>query len=253
MDQGSRVVDALSMCVFVNSCVNTNSQPSMYQIAREQRQHGLAGQLRSTIVELAVTDPSWCLSYDKLLDYLRDTGMSLRHPEAISMNQSTVSYRPVFISDFLISPSQASLVLRSQASHLGAEDSLARDLDLVAAVIGAEIWMAALDKDSLAYAASQGPDASSSAAAILARVCGSGIETMPIDPDWPSLRFPMEHVLEALSHARSWCDCVLGKESWAEVARRVVTDLGYFALGGTKTHDASLLLGVRMLDIKPLT
>lgn len=59
--------------------------------------------------------------------------------------------------------------------------------------------------------------------------------------------------MEALSHARSWCDCVHGKASWAEVTRRVVTDLGYFALGGRKTDDTSLLLGVRIMDINPLT
>jgi hypothetical protein len=158
---------------------------------------------------------------------------------------------PIFIESSSFELREAAATILRQASHLGAEDLGASDLDLVSAVIGAEVWLAAVDADNLAYAAAKGPDAIASAAALLARACGQGVSTMPLDPDWPTLRFPQQQIISVLEHCRAWSDRIVGEHAWSEVTARVVTDLAFVAGGGTKTHDASLLLGIRMLDISP--
>lgn len=227
------------------------NQPSIYQIALERPEPGLAGRLRVVIAQVAVSDPTWCQTYDALVEATKVSG--LRHPETYVLEHDAAQREPVYIVSSSFELREAAATILRQASHLGAQDQGASDLDLVSAVIGAEVWLAAVDADNLAYAAAKGPDAISSAAALLARACGQGVSTMPLDPDWPTLRFPQQQIINVLEHCRAWSNHVLGEHAWGEVTARVVTDLAFYAGGGTKTHDASLLLGVRMLDINPHT
>lgn len=227
--------------------LSVTNQPSIYQIALEAPQPGLAGRLRVVIAQVAVADPVWCRTYDALVAATERTG--LRHPETYVLESEQAPAGAVFLTDLTMDPREAAATMLRQAQHLGAEDLGASDLDLVAAVIGAEAWLAALDADNLAYAAAKGPDAIAAAAALLARACGHGVTTMPLDPDWPTLRFPLDRVIDAVRRGRAWSDAVLGVDAWSEVTARVVTDLAFHAGGGTKTHDASLLLGVRMADL----
>jgi hypothetical protein len=223
------------------------AQPTIYQIALEEPAAGLAARLRVVIAKVAVEDANWCRTYETLIEMLGEK--NLKHPEMYVVEKGTRYNGPILLTSPESGPLDAATVLHQQAAHLGARGGCASDLDTVAAVIAAECWMAALDCEDLAYAAAKGPDAIASAAAILARVCGEGVLPMPLDPDWPTLKFPMEKLLDAARRGRAWSDRILGEAAWGEVVARVVTDLGWFAGGGTKTHEASLLLGVRMHEI----
>jgi hypothetical protein len=224
-----------------------NAQPTIYQIAMEEPVAGLAGRLRVVIARVAVEDTNWCRTYETLIEMLGE--QHLKHPEMFVVEKGTRYNGPVLLTSPDVDLSTAVSVLHKQAHCLGVPRGPVNDLDLVSAVIGAECWMAALDCEDLAYAAAKGPDAIASAAALLARVCGEGVLAMPLDPDWPALKFPMEKLLDAARRGRAWSDRILGVDAWDEVVARVVTDLGWFAGGGTKTHEASLLLGVRMREI----
>lgn len=224
-----------------------NAQPTIYQIALEEPAGSLAARLRVVIAKVAVQDTDWCRSYETLIGVIGEN--DLKHPEMFIVEKGTRYNGPILLSSPDVSVEDAAVVLHQQAAYLGVRGCAAGELDTVAAVIAAECWMAALDCEDLAYAAAKGPDAIASAAAILARVCGEGVPTMPLDPDWPALKFPMEKLLDAARRARAWSDRVLGEDAWNEVVGRVVTDLGWFAGGGTKTHEASLLLGVRMASL----
>jgi hypothetical protein len=226
-----------------------NEQPSIYAIAAETPSATLASRLRVTIAKVATSDPEWCRTYDNLIEATSAGG--LRHPEMHVFKQRALWTGPVYLADASVSVRDAAETLLMQAERLGADDTAASDLDLVSAVVAAEVWLAVGDADNLAYAAAKGPDAIASAGAILARACGQGVALMPFDPDWPSLRFPLDHLPAVVGLARAWSDCVLGVHAWGEITARVVTDLAYHAAGGTKTHDASLFLGLRMLDIPP--
>ena len=227
------------------------TQPTIYQIALEEPSGGLASRLRVVIAKVAVQDAAWCRSYETLLASLHEAlgEGQIRHPEMFIVEKGTRYNGPVLVTGSDIDIETAARNVLEQAACLGAPRGLVSDTDLVAAVTAAECWMAALDCEDLAYAAAKGPDAMASAAAILARACGEGVLPMPLDPDWPACRFPMEKLLDAARRCRAWSDRVLGEDAWGEIVARVVTDLGWFAGGGTKTHEASLLLGVRMQDI----
>jgi hypothetical protein len=221
--------------------------PNIYEIAKEAPGTGVASALRTTIARIATEDPRWRQTYDRLIEV---TGEEiLRHPETVHYPSETeIRYRPVYLTDEHVPVETAAEVLLRQAGLLGVE-GCGEDVAVVAAIIAAEVWMAALEADDLAYAAAKGPDAIASAAAILARVSGHGVAAMPLDPDWPSLRFPQENVIQALRHARNWAETQGFAGDWANITAMVVTDLGYFAAGGSKTHEAALLLGVRMPEI----
>lgn len=223
------------------------AQPTIYQIAMEEPTAGLAARLRVTIAQVAVQDTNWCRTYETLIEMLGEK--DLKHPEMFVVEKGTRYNGPVLIKHPDTDPGAAAAILLKQAACLGAPRGPVDDLDMVAAAVGAECWMAALDCEDLAYAAAKGPDAIASAGALLARICGEGVLPMPLDPDWPALKFPMEKLLEAARRGRAWSDRVLGADAWNEVVARVVTDLGWYAGGGTKTHEASLLLGVRMPSI----
>jgi len=227
------------------------TQPTIYQIAMEQPLGGLASRLRVVIAKVAVADASWCRSYETLLTSLVEAlgEGQVKHPEMFVVEKGTRYGGPVLVTTPDVAPADAVRCLLEQAGCLGAEQGPVSETDTVAAVVAAECWMAALDCEDLAYAAAKGPDAIAAAAAILARACGEGVQTMPADPDWPAMRFPMDKLLDAARRCRAWSDRVLGEAAWHDVVARVVTDLGWFAGGGTKTHEASLLLGVRMHEI----
>jgi hypothetical protein len=223
------------------------AQPTIYQIALEEPGRELAAQLRVTIAKVAVQDAAWCRSYETLIEMLGEK--DLKHPEMFVVEKGTRYNGPVLVKGVDTGIEEVGGTLLKQAACLGAVGGGADEVDTVAAVVAAECWMAALDCEDLAFAAAKGPDAIASAAAILARVCGEGVVPMPLDPDWPTFKFPMEKLLEAARRCRAWSDRVLGEAAWNEIVARVVTDIGWFAGGGTKTHEASLLLGVRMSDI----
>lgn len=222
---------------------------TIYEIAEETPSSGAASVLRCVIARIAVEDPRWRATYDRMLE--SQTGPVLEHPETVTLATDTESvYVPVFLTDPSISPREAAATMVEQAAMLGTPDQHATTAELAAAVLGAEVWMAAVNADNLAYAAAKGPDAIASAAALLARATGNGVDVMPLDPDWPALRFPQQNVLRAIEHARRWVSNNRLDHLWDAVGAMAVTDLAYRATGKSKTHEASLLLGVRMEQLR---
>ena len=218
---------------------------TIYDIAKETPSAEIASVLRCVIARIATEDPRWRTTYDRLLE--SQAGSDIKHPESVILaGEAVVQYQPVLLADLSADPMSAAAGILEQAEMLGAADRLASDNDIAAAVIAAEIWMAAVGADNLAYAAAKGPDAISSAAAILARVTGNGSDVMPLDPDWPSLKFPQNNVLLAAEQARRWVHQNGLDQHWPTITATVVTDLSYKARGSSKTHEAALLLGVRM-------
>jgi len=219
--------------------------PTIYDIAKETPSAEVASVLRCVIARIATEDPRWRTTYDRLLE--SQAGSEIKHPESVVLaGESSAEYQPVLLDDLSLDPFAAAEGIREQAEMLGAEDREGSEIDVVSAVIASEIWMAAVGADNLAYAAAKGPDAISSAAAILARVSGNGAAVMPLDPDWPSLKFPQSNVLLAVKRGRLWVSQNGLDADWPTITAAVVTDLSYRARGGSKTHEAALLLGVRM-------
>jgi hypothetical protein len=235
------------VCERRTETIFVKTQPTIYQIAMEHPGVSLADRLRVIIAKSAVEDPTWCETYDALLEAV--AGQGVQHPEMFTLENGTRYEEPVLLADMSRKPADVVEALQVHARDLGADVSFVDDLDAAAAVVGVELWMASLETTHLSYAAAKGPDAIAAASALLARACGEGVPMMPLDPDWPSLRFPMEKVLAVASRARAWVETHLDGDAWAEVTYRVVTDLAYMAGGDTRTHEASLLLGVRMIDI----
>lgn len=222
--------------------MNAPARVSIYDIAAERPRDGIAGDLRVNIARHAAAEAEWAHLYDRFLAKT-PTG-PLRHPENITMPVTRV-WAPTF-TEIGASLETSTATLSEQAQLLGAHPTVPIDaVELTAAVVAAEIWFAAVDADDLAYAAAKGPDAVSSAAAILARVSGHGVTTFPFDPAWPSLTFPLDGVLVAAAHCRAWAEHILDGDRWNDVLARVVTDLSWRVGGGSKTHEAALLLGVR--------
>ncbi len=127
------------------------------------------------------------------------------------------------------------------------------DLDLVSAAVALEIWSSVfyLDKWSNAWrcAGIEGPDALNSLSAIIARSLGKGVPCMPFDPDFPKALFDTKIFFNTIRLCRGFVSRTLGDSEWPEVVIRVVSDLGYAALGNSRSHNAALLAQLCMLQI----
>lgn len=129
----------------------------------------------------------------------------------------------------------------------------ATDLDLVSAAVALELWSSVFYMDiwqgAIKCAGIQGPDAVNSLSAIIARGFGHGIPCMPFDPDLPNLNFQSKLFFNTIRLSSDFVRCILGSTAWPKVVYNVVNDLGYSALGGSRTHNAALLAGLCMLQM----
>lgn len=134
------------------------------------------------------------------------------------------------------------------AENIGVACEFATDVDLVSAAVALELWSSVFYMDvwqgALKCAGIEGPDAMNSASAILARAFGHGLPCMPIDPDFPDVNFESKILFSAAGMCKEFSDRTIGKDAWSRVTSNVVSDLGYRAQGKSRTHNASLLLGM---------
>lgn len=129
----------------------------------------------------------------------------------------------------------------------------ATDFDLVSAAVALELWSSVFYMDiwegAIKCAGIEGPDAINSLSAIIARSFGHGVPCMPFDPDLPKINFNSKIFFNTIRLCREFVVCALGNSAWPKVVNNVVNDLGYAALGGSRTHNAALLAGISMQQI----
>lgn len=222
-----------------------------YQIAVQDPGSEKADLLKIRLAALAVKNSTWCDMYDEILsgcDQLQVANM-----ENIATRRDTHDeYEPVLLTTLELTSGEAIRPLVELVEVLAPSQGVseaANELDRLAAVIAAEIWLAALLANHPIDATSKGPDALNSIGAILARASGSPVPSMPFDPSLPSMRFALHRVVQAARRGRLWLGIHHDASQWEEIAFRVVTDLSYGAGGNSKTHDAALFLGHHILEI----
>lgn len=111
-------------------------------------------------------------------------------------------------------------VLRARASRAGLELRPASTVDLAAAVVAVDSWMAVLRTPTLDQPARHGRAAVRALAAALSRSAGHGGPVEPVEPCGAT-----DDLLDlAAGHAR-WAAAILGVESAAEALRRSASDL----------------------------
>jgi len=135
----------------------------------------------------------------------------------------------------------------------GVDPGFCSDVDLVSAAVALELWSSVFYMDvwegAQKCAGIEGPDALNSFTAIVARALGSGVACMPLDPGLPHVNFESQILFTTARLCRDFSDRNLGEASWPHVVENVVSDLGYRAIGKSRTHNASLLLGLCLLNI----
>jgi hypothetical protein len=121
----------------------------------------------------------------------------------------------------LQSPTAAAALLRARAAAAGAGVVQATEVDLVAAVVGAEGWMYAFGTDSLAVPVRHGGSAVSALAAILTRAAGlAEVHSVPVLAAASS----DAKVLRRLEMLADWSERMIGEEA-PEALRRAAGDL----------------------------
>jgi len=101
--------------------------------------------------------------------------------------------------------------------------------DQLAGMVAAEIWLNAMNTDSLGVAASAGPDAVSSLGAIMARVTGHGEEARALPGSNTKLVMPTEHIelaVLSIEHNLKRFEHLV-PDAWDSIVGKVVTDLLY--------------------------
>lgn len=145
-------------------------------------------------------------------------------------------------------------IFDSLADELGIVTEFATEIDRVSAAVALELWASVFYMDlwqgALRCAGIEGPDALNSLSAILARAFGQSVPCMPLDPEFPSINFESKIFFNTVSLCREFVEHTLGEDSWPQVVNNVVSDMGYKAQGKSRTHNASLLLGLTTLNIR---
>jgi hypothetical protein len=229
----------------MEASAESGPRPGIYQLVLDGAGDDLASLLRYRIAEEAIDDPKWREVYDRV----SDAGGPL--PEQLNLPRRT--WRPDMV---LLRPGlssvEAGAPLWVRILELRETVALRNEVDVVAAAVAGELWLAAHVTSSFNAAAAYGPDAATSLAAILAR----GVSERPSPPPGmpsaqPSDRFNLEWLEPFVSRIERWVATyeLLGREYWPEIVARVVADLGHGAYGGSITHEVSLALASREIRL----
>ena len=224
----------------------TIRQTTIVEIAARENPENLAESLRIEIARLALDNPDWAESYRRMLESMTDN--ALFHLEVCFVDEDLRSAPSRVVLESGDTTLDRALGVFDHARRIFAIDHATEDqCDLVASVVAAEMWMTALDRSCFGSAAASGPDAVSAAAAIIARFAGQPVNTMPVDPEWPTMVRPLQAVAAAERHCREWVETHFGPFMWMDVAPLVANDLSWGAESSSKTHEAALLVGARFL------
>lgn len=215
---------------------------TLYAVVLEGPGTELSGSLRYKMAEEAIQDDHWRGLYDNLVD------IGGEHPETsmaiLRMTQNLVPPEPgcTFLGGWWGDPMSAATPLRSRASELGERpDATVSPLDLCAAVVGSEMWCAALGTSNLMRASSFGVDAVSALSAILARASGSPAE-INVRPADTTGEKPWANVVSSvILHAHLRATRLVGPRMAAEAVTLAAQDLAWGATAVSATALASAL------------
>jgi hypothetical protein len=215
------------------------TRPTVYEMVIDGEGDTVVSRICYRIADEAASDPAWRAVYDSVID------SGLPYPETVVFWGRPPLEPGVALVASGDSPTQRAGMLWSRLIELGIQpDNTADsnvDSDTVAAVVAAELWLAALAAPNLNGAASYGCDAVNSLAAILARSIGEPASS------WAPLAAAdglagQAAVEQAIRRCRAWVERVLGVDAWGEIRDLAAGDLAYQAKGGSLTYQAAQLL-----------
>ena len=208
------------------------------------------GAILSNILKMLKIDPSWMSVRSKIIKKYP------ANPENLPYPGPDKEYKEGIVIVGLPETNLDTVedIFNSYSLTLGLETTFTTDLDRVSAAVALELWSSVFYMDqwqsALKCAGIEGPDALNSLSAILARGFGQSVPCMPFDPDFPNINFESKILFNTVKLCREFVEHTIGETSWPQVVNNVVSDLGYRAQGKSRTHNASLLLGMCMLYIR---
>ena len=208
------------------------------------------GAILSSILKRLEVDPAWMSIRSKIINKYP------ANPENLPYPGPEKDYREGMV---IVGPQQTDLetveaIFSEYARVLGVATEFTTDLNRVSAAVALELWASVFYMDrwqgALRCAGIEGPDALNSLSAILARAFGQSVPCMPFDPDFPNVNFESKILFNTVNLCREFVEHTIGDALWSQVVNNVVSDLGYRAQGNSRTHNASLLLGICMLHMR---
>lgn len=216
------------------------ARPNLYQFVLDGPGTTLRQRLRYRLANEAITDPTWREHNDPKID-----------GELLALEQQEF-FRPRAPKpgQVLLTPDcsavEATRLHWVRLIELGEPITCppADQLDLVAAAVAGELWLACHGAADFNAAAFLGPDATTTLASLLARSMGEGVTPDGLPDERPSVGFSDAPVLAAADAAERWVRRYphLPAGSWQPVLRRVVTDLRADTAGDSAASEAALVV-----------
>lgn len=203
----------------------------------------------SSILTLLQSDPAWLLVLKKVLKRYP------RHLERLPYPGPDEDYKEgqIIVNVPGSDISTARDIFNSLACTLDISTSFVSDADIVSSIVALEIWASVFYVDSwdeiISAAGIEGPDAVNALGAILSRAFGTSMPCMPFDPGFPDVNFESLILLRTVSSAKEFVKNTIGEHMWPQVSQCALSDLSYGALGGSRTHNAALLLALCINNI----
>lgn len=203
----------------------------------------------SAILHLLSSDPAWLVVLKKVLKRYPQHLERLPYPGPDKDYKEGQLIVNVPGSDI----STARDIFNSFACTLDISTSFVSDADIISSIVALEIWASVFYVDSsdliISAAGIEGPDAMNALGAILSRAFGTSMPCMPFDPGFPDVNFESLILFRTVSSAKEFVKNTIGEHMWPQVMQCAISDLSFEALGGSRTHNAALLLGLCIANI----
>ena len=203
----------------------------------------------SAILHLLSSDPAWLVVLKKVLKRYP------QHLERLPYPGPDADYveGQIIVSIPGSDISAARDIFNSLASTLDISTSFVSDVEIISSIVALEIWASVFYVDNwnklISAAGIEGPDAVNALGAILSRAFGTSMPSMPFDPEFPDVNFESLILLRTVSSAKDFVKNTIGEHMWPQVMQSAISDLSFEALGGSRTHNAALLLGLCITNI----
>lgn len=218
-------------------------QYTLYAVLSDGPGHSPVDALRFAMADEALNDPEWREMYDKVQGSV--FGFPENLPALVARTTELPSVREPetsLLGQWLGSPNHCAAPLRMRAAELGLEPrSQVSDIDMVTAIIGADLWCMALAVTDLTRAASLGVDSVSALSAIMSRAAGHPVHHGPMVLDEPvDPSFQLERIDKESDALLQWSTTVLGVSGARYALETALKDLSYRAFGESMTSQAAV-------------